>query len=225
MKCTWCFEEIIVDVNWSTLIPKPPTYLCDTCENKLVKITGQRCMMCSRESKMKLCSDCTYWKEHYKGEDPLTSNYSLFTYNQHMQDMIAKWKYRGDYEVGKAFQSYFSQGFKQKFSKMKNIIAVPIPLSEERLEERRFNQALMLAEALTIPCEEILERDHSEKQSKKTRYQRISSENPFKLKKTINKSVILVDDIYTTGTTIRHAASLFKQVGCEAIYAYTLIRG
>src|SRR5699024_5852153 len=100
--------------------------------------------------------------------------------------------------------------------------------SKERLINRGFNQSLAIAEKLarnTSDIQQVLQRIHSEKQSKKTRSQRIFGKNPFKLIKKTNKSVILVDDIYTTGTTLRHAATLLKQGGCPAIYSYSLIRG
>src|SRR5690625_1097913 len=78
-----------------------------------------------------------------------------------------------------------------------------------------------------LPAEnkDILTRIHSEKQSKKTRSERLSADNPFVAAKKVNKPVILVDDIYTTGTTLRHAATLLKEQGCPEVYAYTLIRG
>src|SRR5690606_12881635 len=98
-------------------------------------------------------------------------------------------------------------------------------LSKERLMERGFKQAKMLADFLPIEMVEPLSRVHGEKQSKKTRQERMIAENPFFIKETINKKVILVDDIYTTGTTLRHAATLLKEHGCPEVYSLTLIRG
>jgi len=95
----------------------------------------------------------------------------------------------------------------------------------ERLQERGFNQAEVLAAFLPIENRSLLTRIHSEKQSKMTRSERISTKNPFEIVGHINKKVILVDDIYTTGRTLRHAATLLKEHGCPQVYAYTLIRG
>ncbi|MUK90808.1 ComF family protein [Ornithinibacillus sp. L9] len=226
MNCLWCDEEITSDVTWSNVaLPTKAKSLCEGCEKELTVLNGSRCLRCSRVSEEKICKDCKWWEHYMGGEDVLTANYSVFAYNERMQDMIAKWKYRGDYQIGFAFQGRFTQLFKKQFNDIKNIVAVPIPLSKERMNERRFNQAEMLAHFLPIEVDSVLDRVHGEKQSKKNRYQRLSSENPFKLQKAINKPVILVDDIYTTGTTLRHAARLLQQHGCPITYAYTLIRG
>src|SRR5699024_2546140 len=149
--------------------------------------------------------------------------------NDLMKEMIAKWKYRGDYELLNAFSKDIKATMNTHLQNiLKEYVIVPIPLSEERLHERGFNQSLAIANKLTDDkhrIQDILERTHGEKQSKKSRDQRIFRKNPFKLTKIINKTVILVDDIYTTGTTLRHAASLLSQSGCPAVYSYTLIRG
>src|SRR5699024_5857763 len=109
--------------------------------------------------------------------------------------------------------------------KQSDLIISPIPLSNQRLAERGFNQSLQLAEMLNRPVSHLFQRKGTEKQSKKTRVERLQMDNPFRLIKKINQPVLLIDDIYTTGTTLRHAASLCKQSGCEQVYALTLCRG
>ncbi|WP_367281281.1 ComF family protein [Planococcus liqunii] len=42
---------------------------------------------------------------------------------------------------------------------------------------------------------------------------------------TVPKKLVLVDDLYTTGTTLRHAAKTLKDAGAEEIRIWTLIRG
>src|SRR5699024_4555067 len=123
-------------------------------------------------------------------------NYSIYTYNEQMSEIIAKWKYRGDYVLANIFKELFVQVFKEVFSNvLSESIVVPIPLSKERLQIRGFNQAETLASFLPNNSNKILARIHSEKQSKKTRHERITTANPFAVHGKINKSVILVDDI------------------------------
>lgn len=225
MNCLWCHEEIKMEINWGTIfLPTKHTYICKRCEEGLPIITGNRCAQCSRKSDHKLCTDCLRWREYNNGEDSIMFNYSVYRYNNDMKEIISKWKYRGDYELGYIFKYRFQNHFRQKFKAIKNVVAVPIPLSKERLHERGFNQAAMLASFLPIPTKELLSRVHNEKQSKKSRNERISSQNPFILKESVNNSVILVDDIYTTGTTIRHAADVLVKSGCPEVFTYTLVR-
>ncbi len=72
---------------------------------------------------------------------------------------------------------------------------VPIPISPKRLEERGFNQ-------------------------------RLESPNPFRLKKGLKvpTKVILIDDIYTTGTTLYHASQILKEAGVHEIRSFSLCR-
>ncbi len=114
--------------------------------------------------------------------------------------------------------------FQSKLATYGSPLIVPIPLSDERLYERAFNQAEVIAKWIQPEIDLILRREHREKQSKKSRHERITSKNPFILTKTINKPVLLVDDIYTTGTTLRHASTMLKKHGCPRVDAFTLIR-
>ncbi|MFC4023860.1 ComF family protein [Oceanobacillus longus] len=226
MICLWCHNQIIPEITWSNLFqlykPKP---ICTECEDKLELLHGPRCRICSRQTDEEICSDCLWWEGNLE-KDALEFNYSVFAYNEIMQEVITKWKYRGDYVLGEIFRIYFKDTFNERFSVLKkDAVLIPIPLSKERARERGFNQAKALAEFLPVPCTDILSRQDGEKQSKKTRLERIYTDSPFFIEQPINKPVILVDDIYTTGTTLRHAAKLLKNHGCPSIYALTLIRG
>ncbi|WP_308167083.1 phosphoribosyltransferase family protein [Bacillus sp. ISL-40] len=68
---------------------------------------------------------------------------------------------------------------------------------------------------------------HSEKQSKKSRSERIHLSQVFQVNPNVDlagKKVILIDDIYTTGSTLRHAAKLLKVAGAASIQSLTLAR-
>jgi len=226
MDCLWCENEIIPEISWMNLFaPAKSRLLCDACLPQLEMLEGSRCRYCSRVTDEAICSDCSWWRNG-RAQDPIEWNHSVFSYNAFMQEVIAKWKYRGDYCLGNIFRYSFVQAFHEKFAFLKKeAVAVPVPLSEERHMERGFNQTEVLADFLPLEKQLILTRSHSEKQAKKSREERISAANPFFITETLNKSVLLVDDIYTTGTTLRHAAALLKKQGCPKIYALTLIRG
>ncbi|WP_010532114.1 ComF family protein [Lentibacillus jeotgali] len=227
MNCLWCDTDMIPEMSWKTIfwLPKPKR-LCASCADQLTILQGKRCSKCSRLSDDGICPDCRWWKLHATQEDPLICNYSVFAYNDAVKEIVSKWKYRGDYCLGNIFENDYQKAFKENFSFLSTeTMTVPIPLSAERMFERGFNQAKMLADFLPLKSEELLLRSHSEKQSKKTRRERITSANPFQMATVISTPVLLVDDIYTTGTTLRHAALALKKHGCPAVYALTLIRG
>uniref|UniRef100_UPI0013D4F33D ComF family protein n=1 Tax=Peribacillus alkalitolerans TaxID=1550385 RepID=UPI0013D4F33D len=103
------------------------------------------------------------------------------------------------------------------------------PLSEERHYERGFNQAELLAIGLKKHTSNLLKRkNHEEKQSKKSRNDRLQKkENPFEFVDEINamgKKFVLVDDVYTTGSTIRYAAMVLLEAGAREVSSITLAR-
>ncbi|UOQ85165.1 ComF family protein [Gracilibacillus salinarum] len=226
--CLICQQDSIDAITWTNLfLPPENSALCPDCQEKLERIQGPICKKCGRKlPETAVCSDCQKWKHNKQFGDALQYNRALFRYTPFMQEIIAQWKYRGDYQLIELFTPYLKQLL---FPKQKLTI-VPIPLSEQRLYERAFNQSLQLAEKVAscwnLPIVEALARHQfqSEKQSKKSREQRLSTENPFFLSQSLQTDVLLVDDIYTTGMTIHHAAFLLKQAGCQAIYSFTLVR-
>ncbi|MDC3412221.1 ComF family protein [Aquibacillus sp. 3ASR75-11] len=227
MFCIWCDTEIMIEVNWNNLFyPDHPKPLCDQCETKLDFLSGNQCTLCGRNWDFgNRCRDCARWEKDPEWQGVLTFNRSVFSYSKAIQEMVAKWKYRGDYVLVESFRQGFQAAFTKQFSFLEVAVIVPIPLSLERLSERGFNQAEALADFLNATTIQALTRIHGEKQSKKTRRERLVSTNPFEVVTHIKTPVILIDDIYTTGITIRHAAKKLRDAGCPEVYSFTLIRG
>lgn len=235
--CLFCQQPLGNQVNWQTflLLEKTNKRTCVQCAQKLQFITGKICKVCGRPlaniatdfHTQELCHDCKRWEEHPGMRGILKQNRSIYVYNDFLKDIFARFKFRGDHELVFAFQTAFQTTFTQLYHAEPYTI-VPIPLSKERLYERGFNQSEALASLLHQPISHFLERPHFEKQSKKSRQERIHSENIFTLKKGSNvkgRTILLIDDIYTTGTTIRHAAAVLREAGAKSVSALTLIRG
>lgn len=120
----------------------------------------------------------------------------------------------------------------RRYKKNEDLIIVPVPLSEERLLERCYNQSLLLAQLLGDTAAEALIRKVNEpKQSKKRRHERLElKENPFQIaepfrKQLAGRHVLLIDDIYTTGATLRLAAQALQPAGPKSIASLTLAHG
>lgn len=231
-RCLLCHEIIFPAVGWNAIFSREKRHhLCPTCEGKLEKIEGETCTICSRPFQNldenfrtgDLCHDCLRWEEDPEWQGFLDKNESLFLYNDFLKEVIARYKFRGDYVLAKVFV-----GFIQAVLQTMNAdLLVPIPLSGERLYERGFNQAQALVIESGLTSTPILSRIHSEKQSKKTRAERIHLPQVFQISTDIpldGKRIILIDDIYTTGSTLRHAAKLLKREGAKSIQSFTLAR-
>jgi competence protein ComFC len=231
-RCLICYETIYTPIGWRAIVsPEKEQLICPSCERRLEKIDGETCKICSRplhtlEEKFRhndLCHDCLRWEEELEWQGFLDQNRSIFQYNDFLKEVIAKFKFRGDYVLAKVFGEFFKEALKMHDADL----FVPIPLSRERLYERGFNQAEAILNEAGIKPTNFLSRFHSEKQSKKSRSERIHLPQVFQISSSIDlhgKKVVLIDDIYTTGSTLRHAAKLLKGAGAERIQSLTIAR-
>jgi ComF family protein len=222
--------------------------VCNACFGKLEFILDSYCTVCGRsircdDAESQFCQDCSSDNQRY-----FVSNRAAVAYNEAIQDIIHRLKYRGQRELADLLAAIAHNAFKYYYQDIHIDIIIPVPLHVDRLAERGFNQAAMignkLAADLQIPIDTTsLQRVlHTPKQSKKTRWDRIQPldgvfvyrdqqsdqqreqqtnqlESPLS-----NKSVLLLDDIYTTGTTVDACAKVLKAAGAANVYVLTLAR-
>ncbi|KGR80621.1 ComF family protein [Ureibacillus manganicus] len=170
-----------------------------------------------------ICAECENEFEPVLKTENSADVISLFKYNDKMQDYLHRYKFMHDVVLAKVFRNQL----RKHLSKRQEII-VPIPIHELKLKERTFAHIDELLIAANIPFKHFLEKLTIETQAQKSREERINTPQLFKLKQNVsvkNKDIILVDDIITTGTTIKHAQNLLLQKGGRSVKAFTLIRG
>lgn len=223
MKCLKCLTEIEKKVSWRSLVHHKDLSYCVECKPKLEKLTGCLCPTCGKEmTEATLCKDCIERKT-----SAILYNRSLYRYNEESKALIALCKYQYHYHALTPFASEINQCFSASFRGVKKLTLIPIPLSEEGMSERLFNQTELIASMIKRPRQSILKRYHADKQALKTRKERLASNNPFYIDEDINQlkgAVVLIDDVYTTGTTIHHAANVLEKHGVTDIYSFTLAR-
>ncbi|EIT86936.1 phosphoribosyltransferase [Fictibacillus macauensis ZFHKF-1] len=235
-RCLFCHETLVEEVSWNDCFGlRKRSLFCDTCYKGLEEISGERCDGCGRKHSLfpeqyrqnMTCLDCIKWEGNALYSQVLQRNISLYVYNETLKAIIAKMKYRGDAELAKGFQQKLQQVYTTFFH---GYAVVPIPLSEERHYERGFNQAELLAQQLNVPYENWLTRQrHENKQSKKTRSERLKiNQHTFLLHSEVppltGTHCVLIDDVYTTGATIRAAALILKQAGALSVSSITIGR-
>ncbi|MDE8564492.1 ComF family protein [Anoxybacillus rupiensis] len=232
--CLWCHVRYHRRMNWHRLLGMEPSdVLCGDCRSRLLLINGDVCQGCGRpfegtenwRHEEGWCADCLRWQGDHAWSGVLEKNRSVYVYNDFLKEVISRWKFRGDYALMEAFRHDLCREFYRHFSA--ESLLVPIPLSRERLYERGFNQAAALAQMLPLPALDVLERSDAKKQSKKSRRERLRTEQLFRLRSSESlhgASIVLIDDIYTTGTTVRHAARMLREAGAAAVSSFTLAR-
>ncbi|WP_259425650.1 phosphoribosyltransferase family protein [Bacillus velezensis] len=228
MNCLLCDSPISSSLTWRSLFSLAPEQeICSICSSQFEKIEGPVCSICGRpqESNEK-CADCAARESKTEKRFLLRQNRSVFLYNDAMKDSLARFKFRGDAKIIQAFERDFAAGFKAAYPSNTHTL-IPIPLSGERLAERGFNQSELLASLLGMPVISPLIRLNNEKQSKKSKTDRLSAEKKFSAAENSAEgmNVILIDDIYTTGATLHQAAEVLLTVGkASSVSSFTLIR-
>ena len=108
---------------------------------------------------------------------------------------------------------------------------IPVPIHSSRLRKRGYNQASLFAYALEkisgVPCREdfIIRQKHTGAQKDLGPAERLlNMENAFRIKNLPKdtKRVMIVDDIYTTGSTLESISRLLSEAGVRDIYAATI---
>ncbi len=122
-----------------------------------------------------------------------------------------------------------------KFSSDKDVIITPVPLHRNRIWARGFNQADILAreiaKLLGVNFANLLIRSKNTKPqfglSRNLRRQNVDGIFRFNLKKTAiikNKTIVLIDDVIATGSTLKECAKVLKNNGAKEIWALVLAR-
>lgn len=158
---------------------------------------------------------------------------SLVIYNEIVARAILSFKFGGKKEALKTFRTF------KELSGMPEDIAhadfiVPVPLHEKRLRKRGFNQASLLALSF-FPKEKDKIKNTMLFRKRKTIPQtgldgssrRKNIKNAFWVKdpeKIKGKNIILIDDVFTTGTTVNECARVLVKSGAKRVDVLTLAR-
>ncbi|WP_438831500.1 ComF family protein [Streptococcus pluranimalium] len=220
MTCQFCYKNISEKRCFTSVLflKRRSFQTCEDCLKQFEKVDEESCFSCYQKTTLEKCQDCLDWET--KGNS--VKHKSIYRYNQAMKTYFSVFKFQGDYLM--AWQ--FAEEIKQTLKLYKDFTVVPIPLSKKRMATRRFNQVEALLEAAEISYERILEKKDIDSQTTKTKKERLSLEQVFKIKQDIKipKKVLLVDDIYTTGQTIFLAKKALQDIGVKEIISFSLAR-
>lgn len=179
------------------------------------------CLICKEVwTQSYICRNCQaqfQFEVRERDLEGLEKVYSLLRYDKNLKGHIYSFKYKRASYYGKVFGSLMGQlvGEMDFIKRVDYIIA--IPLHRKRQNIRGYNQASLLAKYLGEETGiEVLEdclirRKNTKNQHKLSKYQREENlKGAFSLEKDLGQAIILlVDDIYTTGATLKSASSHF----------------
>lgn len=146
---------------------------------------------------------------------------ALYTYNEAMKSYLHQYKFLQDVALARVFAEELRHLFQNREG-----VVVPIPMHPEKLVLRTFAQVDELLNSVGIPFQQLLAKTATSEQGKKSKKERLEADPLFEvIGKVEELDYILFDDIYTTGTTIHHAAKVLKDAGARRVEAITLIKG
>ena len=194
MNCLLCERELQGGIGWKELLTAVlPKTICQRCEQRFERVTQQ------------LRADVV----------------TLFHYNEAMKDYLHRYKFMYDVVLAHVFNREISAHLKRE-----SRLIIPIPMHPESLKQRTFSHVDEWLKAANIPFAHHLTKQSSEQQSKKTRQERLATVQLFEVKDPAaikDKNIVLVDDIYTTGTTFEHAKKALLEAGAHTVEGFILI--
>lgn len=210
------------------LLGKNERYICAACEVSLPHVTEPACFKCGKEisdNETELCEDCS---RHIRS---FVRGFPAMNYDEMFQESIAAFKYHGKRDYGKYFAYEIARSRGKDIAGVNPEALIPIPLHKKKLRKRGYNQAEVIARELgrrlDIPVDDkILIRTVNTLPQK--RLNSIERENNLKNafqsqeKRVKYNKIMLVDDIYTTGTTVEACTKVLHEIGVKDIY-YTSI--
>jgi competence protein ComFC len=208
--------------------------LCETCRVSIPWIRTPLCRTCGRPE---ACPDCPR-----RTARQYTFCRSAVRYDERMKSLLALYKYRGSERLEALMAAMLAHSLERVWTELPEPpagqpvfhLVTSVPLAPERLAERGFNQAERLALRLAgwygILHLPILYRvRHTEKQSLKNRRSRLADmQGNFAAHETMltsrmypgqaneNFRIVLIDDVYTTGSTMNECARALKDAVVQA---------
>ena len=204
--------------------------ICPECEKELRPIGHPRCYKCGKPIETgEYCRDCQKHRHVYE------QGRGIFVYDGIMRRSVTRYKYYGCREYGDFYARAMYRYAQKELREWKPDLIVPVPVHRSKERQRGFNQAALLAEkiaeGLSLPVNTRgLRRIHSTAPQKKLgKYERDENlKHAFVADARYLQGVrrvLLIDDIYTTGSTVNYCAGALKQAGIEKVWFLTLCTG
>lgn len=213
---------------------KEGEWWCPSCRKKYRTALITKCPVCHRPSEFgAVCLVCRPVSAldglvaylHYFEKQPAAVLIQKFKY-QYAKDIIEVWK-----KIVMPIRFFW-------LADQKSVAIIPVPLHGRRERERGFNQAGLIAEifrekmAVEFPAidfqinYDLIRHRFTQQQAKLTKEERLANiKDAFVWQgKECPKTVILIDDVFTSGATMQECAKVLKSAGAEIVWGVTLSR-
>ena len=228
VKCPICDE--VLDDQIRMMRGRHPVGICYHCLKNVHYIVAPRCFRCGKQLQDGTEEYCTDCKE---AEHVFIMGRALYEYHS-IKGALFRFKYHGRREYATVFAKEIAFFLGDFIRRIQPDGLIPVPIHTRRHMERGYNQAMELARALgremNIPVyDNLVKRKVNTKPLKNMSpaERQNSLKKAFILGENVVKlsTVIIIDDIYTTGATIDAVAKVLLALGPMKIYFVTLAIG
>ena len=204
----------------------------ESCAKKVKYIKGSTCVKCGKKltgayADMEYCADCR------KHEHIYDRGFAIFDYRS-IAGSIYRFKYAGRQEYASFYADRVRRMYGKKLKKLGIEAIIPVPMYREKEKQRGYNQALVFAKEVSRQCQIPIYKDLIIRRKNTRPMKELDVRGRRNnLKKAFNivrndvefKCILIIDDIYTTGSTIDEIAHEFRIAGVERIYFLSLAIG
>ena len=201
--------------------------LCQPCLKDLPWHTTTQCPQCALITNGSICGSCISTPPSF---DATTA---LLTYDYPVDGLLQHYKYNASLNLAQTFASLFAEKKHTQLT-MQNAINVimPMPMHQNRLKERGFNQALeiakLLSKAFTIPLDYTTcqRTKHTPPQASLNLKDRIKNiKGAFSCQQSLQHlNIAIIDDVMTTGASLNELAKTLKQAGAGHVECWVMAR-
>ena len=214
--------------------------VCAECISRLQPIDGVLCSICGErifspfaaESPSVACGLCR------RAAPPFARAVAYGSYERELRGLIHLLKYEGVLPAKKVLGRILAEAivrFREEFGP--EVLVVPVPLQASKKRQRGFNQTEIVAEeaiklirnrGLHFDSTVLVRRRNTESQIGLTRHQRRENmRGAFSIVKRAavqDREVLLVDDVFTTGTTVSECSKVLLRAGATKVWVATIAR-
>jgi ComF family protein len=224
-RCPVCADIV---QPWGALI-------CPDCIKKLDPVREPVCRKCGKQlisDREEYCYDCSRRSHSFE------AGRAVFKYNQAAKKSLTAIKYKNRREYLDFYAQAMAYRYQQPIQRWQPDALVPIPVHPSRMRSRGFNQAEELSRRLTtiwgIPTQTKLlirvkktlpQKKLTPEERLKNLQQAFAVSPPMGRSEVIPETVVLIDDIYTTGSTMEACTRVLKAAGVKKVYFLTICIG
>ncbi|MFB6290638.1 MAG: double zinc ribbon domain-containing protein [Candidatus Bipolaricaulia bacterium] len=203
-------------------------YICEDCLDSFDRIDEPICEKCGKPASKPggVCEECAKGDREFF----LARSFGVYRPGRGLAEAIAGFKYEGEKALGSDLARLFTRG-KTDYLLGKVDGLTHVPLSPDKRKDRKFNQAELLARAVSretdIPLFRTLEKTRNTRpQAELSREQRLNNvRGSFTWEEKVDyESVLLIDDVFTTGSTVDECSKVLKDAGADRVFVATLAR-